>query len=207
MKKIKHKYYVNGQRILGVTSVLPSPPKELLGMQAFIDKTILGSNVHNECETFNLALIKGKKVTRAMVKKAISRYPESHTPYIQAYDKFLTEVKPKMLCAEQSFFHPKLMYCGTIDIVMKIAETLMLGDIKCVAQLTPTTRLQTSAYVRMWNANDKRKLYHRCVVHLLPTGKYRLIKYKVKDLKEDFDVFSAKLRSAQWDFENLKEDM
>ena len=95
---------------------------------------------------------------------------------------------------------------GTIDGVMRIEKDKYIADIKTSASVAPYAKLQLVAYLKIWNDNHPDgKIFKRMIIHLLPDGEYKLIRYPISDISRDFDIFLCKLKSAQWDAENMGE--
>ena len=203
--KVKHEYEHDGNKMLSVTKVLPDIPEYLLYKQTFIDKTLLGSRVHACCDAINQHYMAHEEVP---CKDAYwnETNQEKDLPYIQAYIKFLQERKPIILFSELQDYHRRYRYAGTIDGVMRIEKDKYITDIKTSASVAPYAKLQLAAYLRMWNDNHpNRKIFKRMIIHLLPDGEYKLIRYPISDISRDFDIFLCKLKSAQWDAENMGE--
>ena len=124
-------------------------------------------------------------------------------PYIDSYVKFLKAHKPEIVLSEKKMFHAELFYAGTVDLVAIVKGKLSILDIKTTTKVAPYAKLQLAAYVRMYNfCYPEKKAFNRYIIHLQEKN-YRLVPYMVKTLEEDFEVFQCKLKSAQWDAENL----
>jgi len=87
--------------------------------------------------------------------------------------------------------------------VCDIGGKIYIADIKTTAQVAPYAKLQLVAYLKAWNHSSELKVYNRAVIQLLPDERYRIIKYPVKEIGKDWSIFLCKLRSAQWDMENM----
>jgi hypothetical protein len=193
-----HTYEKEGKRVPSVTQVLPEIPEHLLYKQFFINKTLLGSRVHEYCELINKTIQNGTSIS-----SLVFDVPESDKPYLAAYMSFVDRDLVKVYETEKKMFHPIYNYAGTLDIV---AETRSFGkaivDIKCVSTMSPSTCLQTAAYLKAYNYKRKKKIYKRAAIQLKPDGTYEIYKFPVKQLKTDFDIFLCKLKSYQWDLDN-----
>jgi hypothetical protein len=96
-------------------------------------------------------------------------------------------------------YHKLYNYAGTLDLAAEIKGKLLILDLKTSTKVAPYARLQLAAYVRMWNSKyPKNEIFNRGVIHLLPTGQYKLVLYPVKDLRNDTEIFLCFLRSKQW---------
>jgi hypothetical protein len=125
-------------------------------------------------------------------------------PYIDGYVKFLNEHHPQLYFSEKKDFHPLFNYAGTIDSGMLFKSKDYIVDLKTSASIAPYAKLQLAAYTKMYNNNNTKKIFNRMIIQLLPDGNYFLKTYPVKELSADFNWFLCKLKSAQWDQENMK---
>lgn len=201
--KKKHAYTVNGKVVLSVTSVLPDIPEAVMYKQCFIDKTLLGSRVHDYADVVNnYYMTHDGEIPCEDVYRGTT-FQKEDDPYIKAYLKFLKEKKPRIISSEMKIYHKLYNYAGTLDLAVEMKNKLWILDLKTSSRVAPYARLQLAAYVRAYNAkNPKNEIFNRGIVHLLPTGVYKLITYPVKDLRNDTEIFLSKLRSAQWDMAN-----
>ena len=201
--KKKHIYTVNGKRVLSVTTVLPDIPEHLLYKQFFIDKTLLGNRVHGYVDVINKHYMETEKVPDPKLYEG-ENFLTSDEPYVKAYLKFLRVRRPKILFSEEKMFHVKYGYAGTVDLVAAISGKFGVLDVKTTTTIAPYAKLQLAAYVMMYNHRYPSKMvFDRYIVHLKPNATYEVVPYYKKDLKEDFNVFLCKLKSAQWDMENM----
>jgi predicted helicase len=200
--EVKHEYEVEGRRMLSVTKVLPDIPEYLLYKQTFVEKTLLGSRVHNCCDTINQHYMVHNSIPEEDIYWGATSL-EKDRPYLDAYIKFLKECRPQIHHSEMKDFHKVYKYAGTIDLVAYLLGNEHVCDIKTSTGIAPYARLQLVAYMKMWNSNyPEHKVFKRTIIHLLPSADYKLITYPAKGISADFDIFLCKLKSAQWDAEN-----
>lgn len=201
--KEKHDYQFNGKSVLSVTKVLPDIPDFLLCKQSFIEKTLLGSRVHDCCDTINQHYMTHFQIPDDM-HYLNNRNKKEDVPYINAYIKFLQDHKPTLYFSEKKEFHSLYNYAGTIDSGMLFKKKDFIVDLKTSTSIAPYAKLQLAAYTKAYNNNNKKQIFNRMIVQLLPTGDYFLKAYPVAELTADFNWFLCKLKSAQWDMENMK---
>ena len=94
---------------------------------------------------------------------------------VEAFKRFLAEVKPVYISGELPYFDPVLGVCGTPDLVAEIAGRLAVADYKPGSK-NMRTRSQTAAYKVMLNRNQVPVL-DRFELRLYADGKYRLEKH------------------------------
>lgn len=204
--KAKHEYEYEGVKMLSVTKVLPDIPEYLMYKQSFVEKTLLGSRVHACCDTINQHyMVHNGEIPKEEIYWNYTNQEKDY-PYVRAYVKFLEEYRPRIHRSEMKGYHKIYKYAGTIDAIMYLLGTEHIVDIKTSGTIAPYARLQLVAYMKMWNSNyPVHKTFKRTIIHLLPTGEYKLVSYPAKDISRDFDIFLCKLKSAQWDAENMGE--
>ena len=201
--KKTHIYTYKGKRVLSVTSVLPDIPEHLLYKQFFIDKTLLGNRVHSYVDIINKHYMKYRRIPDRKVYEG-RNFLESDAPYVEAYLKFINEHMPEIKMSEKQLFDREHFYAGTMDLVAKIKGKLSIADCKTTSVIAPYAKLQLAAYTRMYNNHcPDDPAFNRYIIHLKPDTEFKLVPYPVKSLKEDFDEFYHKLRSAQWDAVNM----
>jgi hypothetical protein len=203
--KDTHIYKRDGQRLLSVTQVLPDIPEHLHYQQFFIDKTLLGSRVHETIDAINKQILKtGKTPAMKAYLRRHEQFPQD-TPYLDAYAKFIKDLNPCILYSEAKLSHPVWTYAGTIDMIAHLFKKTYVVDVKTSVQIAPYARLQLAAYQAMYNHNqiDKGQLVEkRAILQLKPDGSYKFEQYAASGFKADFDIFLCKLKSVQWDRAN-----
>jgi hypothetical protein len=89
--KDKHVYSVKGKKILSVTTVLPDIPESLLYKQSFIEKTLLGSRVHDCADTINNYYKTHDGAIPCEDAYKGEAFQKEDGPYVKGYLKFLKE--------------------------------------------------------------------------------------------------------------------
>lgn len=189
-----HVYTVSGKRVPSVTQVLPDIPEWLLHRQEFIEKTIIGTNVHKWCELIN----KGEEIL-------LRRIPDKERPYVQAWVNYLETGGIQILDSEFRIYNATHNYAGTVDVRAKDEISELLIDIKTVSQVSPATALQLAGYIHGYNdgKDPTLQIFRRRCVQLKPDETFRVYDYPVSDLNYDQNIFLCKLVSHQWDRDNL----
>ena len=105
--------------------------------------------------------------------------------YVQAYLRFKREAGLEVIATEQVVVSEEYRYAGTLDRIARLRflrdpSTPIVLDIKCVALVQPSTRLQVAGYALA--AGEKR----RGSVQLKPDGKYRFAEYRDDDDVRDW---------------------
>ena len=150
-----HLYYLDGARLLGVTSVLNAvgltdyayireqpeqPPTGFNQWRAYW--LWRGSAVHSACSL----IVQGwdQEVHDWLCQMDDAGLTELRG-YVVAFTQFLADTGFEPLLSEERVFHRGLRYAGTVDLVGRWNKRLWVPDIKCTdAQIA--TSLQTAAY-------------------------------------------------------------
>lgn len=197
-----HKYTINGQEALGVTSTINSIPPEMLYNSHFIRKGQIGTIVHtlaHELKTFGK--VKSKKLLT-----------NDTAPYFEGYQKFFKEAGFRVLLSEVMVGSLVWGYCGTVDdISLTPKDRVAVMDIKTSGIVSPTTALQTAGYALaademvskgvepLFTALAGKKVFERYSIWLTGDGDYKLIQYRDKG---DIRVFLSALTFRQWKIRN-----
>jgi hypothetical protein len=169
-----HEYRINGVVVPSVTSItgmldsFAGIPPEVLER-----KTAIGKATHKAAEIIN----QGLTLDQESIDPAIAGY-------VNAYLKFLAEVPCEVLMTERQVGSERHGYAGTIDLLLRMknrkagfweAGELWLPDLKTVAQLRPSTRLQTAGYrLALPDVGVPRSAIGRGVIQLKPNCQYHL---------------------------------
>jgi hypothetical protein len=181
-----HEYRVGGVVVPHVTGVL-APLEDYLGVpqSALEYASERGRAVHLATQLFD-----EDDLDEASVDPVIA-------PYLAAYRQFTADAAPVWEGIEERVYHEQYGYCGTLDrrgVLRAIKGSPdSLVDIKCVAQLSPATGVQTAAYDAA--APKTRKKRQRYALQLKPNGQYLLKRY---DEPSDWAVFTSLLNVHQW---------
>jgi ATP-dependent exoDNAse (exonuclease V) beta subunit len=72
---------------------------------------------------------------------------------LQQFEKWLKQFQIEPLYTETMFYHPKMNYCGTIDLIAVVDKVLSIVDFKTGE--CSTVDIQLSAYKEGWTAQEK----------------------------------------------------
>jgi len=119
-----------------------------------------------------------------------SSVDENVAPYLAAYKRFLTEMRPEILAIEKPVTNGIYLYRGTLDRIYKFPTKTrsVLVDIKCGA-CEPWHSIQTAGY----QLCEDQTLTRACL-HLTPDG----YKWREHGDRNDAKVFLAALTLANW---------
>jgi hypothetical protein len=117
-------------------------------------------------------------------------------PFLAAYRQFKADAAPEWEGIEERVLNEDHHYAGTLDrrgVLRAIkGSPRVIVDLKCVAQLSPATGVQLSAYSAA--VPDKKK-YRRFALQLKPNATYRLKEYKEPS---DWPIFLSLLSLRNW---------
>jgi hypothetical protein len=116
-------------------------------------------------------------------------------PYVSAWKRFIQTTHFDIHVSELVLGCPKLMFAGTLDLVGKLGNRLVLLDVKTTAMLNMlATALQTAAYEYLFNetCDWSGPIAGRYALHLKPNESYALVPF---DDPKDFLRFLAHLRN------------
>lgn len=179
-----HTYSVSGMVLPSVTQVL-QPLQDF----RFVDDATLraaasfGTAVHRVCELYDQDDLVMDSVDRPLV------------PYLEAWCRFLSETRAKVLQVEQRYHHRSLGYAGTLDRLLEIDGARVLADIKSVSRLSAVVGVQLAAYATLLENNTEHKEVKRAAVQLCPDGTYRLRFYEES---MDWPTFLSLLTLHNW---------
>lgn len=165
-----HVYQVQGKRVPSVTQILSSLGFNEFGFcppEVMEAARLRGNDVHKATELLDLNQLDWTTVS------------DEIAPYLIAYQKFLSEVKPKSIeVIEHKVYHKTFGYCGMCDRVYKYPYGLAMVDIKAGTEQV-THKLQTAAYAMAWDHEQGplRKISRRFALYLFNNGKYKLVEH------------------------------
>jgi hypothetical protein len=178
-----HTYYLNGQKVPGVTSVLKpltdysTVPPDVL--QAAAD---FGKAVHRACELDDLMELDEATMDPALL------------PYLEAWRQFCAAHMVGWLEIETPVHHSALRYAGTPDRIGYVKGLLSVVDIKTTAELYPSVGPQLAAYANAWSPKDANTM-QRVAVQLKGDGTYVAKPYTDPT---DFPLFCSLLTLRNW---------
>lgn len=155
----------------------------------------IGSTVHAAAEAFSLG-----RPFRAIDEEAQS--------YVNGFEEFVRDFKPKFLHTEAPVFSRTHTYAGTLDSVVRIGRTTYVLDTKTGKRVYPEVALQLSAYAHaeFIGKDDGTEvplpsIKKGAVLHLFPDG-YAFIPTRIDE--EVFEAFLSVKDVFHWDFELSK---
>jgi hypothetical protein len=186
-----HVYRLGATVVPGVSEIL-----EALGFNDFVhvdpatlaEKRALGQRVHLATAYHDRGTLDYASVDHAVL------------PYVQSWRKFRGDFRGELVAIETPLYDPVLNCAGTPDRIFAhtgVARTRgSLIDLKIGVYL-PKHRLQSAAYVHMWNEQGKgTRVTSRATCYLDPHGFYTLIWHE--DLAGDLAAFAAARQLYEW---------
>lgn len=128
-----------------------------------------GLAVHKAIEIFNL----GKEFAEPLDPVIV--------PYLDAWEKFISETGMEITATEQHLDHPRLHYAGTFDARGHKGREKWLLDVKAVNVLSRATGVQLAAYEQLTG-----EVLRRAAVQVKPDGTYVFQEY---DSRSDWPIF------------------
>lgn len=121
-------------------------------------------------------------------------------PFLKAWKHFKEKYEVDICETERRVWHPRYLYAGQLDRIIRVRGRKFLLDIKTGAAMRPTTGPQTAAYMNAY-AQDGGVPLPRMGVEL-----HKDSTYTVKELEDpnDFPVFLAALTLYRWRLKNAK---
>ena len=170
-------YKVDGLRVPSVTEVLKivglGPDFGMVAPDVLEAARERGELVHQLTELIDLGHLSATDAADTEVQG-----------YVNAYLRFKEEAGFEVEAVEKVVVNTRYRYAGTIDRVgrcMKLAQPgRRITDIKCVAQVSPVTRLQVAGYAEAEGADLWSSL------QLFPNGRYKHVEYSEPSDKYDF---------------------
>lgn len=176
-----HVYRLDGAVVPSVTQVLSfMENQQWVGVphETIERARQLGNNVHLACHLFNRGELDWSTLDPQLV------------PYVQGWERFLTEKSATVIASETRVAHPKLGYAGTIDTLLDVRNYDWLVDIK-TGQPTKAWGPQTAGYA---DCLGSKKLRRYCV-RLFGDGTYKLIPFRNST---DHHIFVSMLNIYRW---------
>ena len=175
---IEHKYKLHGRGIPSVTQILSGAG--LVDTEWYtLESRERGKAVHTACHYLDEGDLDFDTV-------AIQ-----YLPYVEAYQKFLSEVKPKWEFIEHQVYDEVYWYSGTFDRAGTMNNQQVIIDLK-TGTMPKTAGLQTAAYKAAFDPNGKFKRYG---LLLEKTGDYKLVPFNDhRDLK----IFRCAAAIVNW---------
>lgn len=177
-----HTYWLDGEVIPSVTQVMKPLSEACYG------------NI--DAGTLNIAANRGHVVHSAietLLKDDIDDIPPEYSGYFDAFKQFRSDYPFEIVGIEMRTHHKILRYAGTVDLLCKIDNELILIDYKTTAKINDLlTGVQLEAYGSALASNDIH-IDNKAILHLQSNGKYKL-KWYGKRSSENIAVFGACLK-------------
>lgn len=187
-----HIYTLKGNELPSVTTIMKPLSYEVYGG---IDQDIMtkaaakGTAVHQSIENY--------------LCYGIADINSEYRSYFDAFLAFYHEYRPIPLATELRIYHGILMYAGTLDLLCKIDNKVVLIDYKTTAQLNPMlTRVQLEAYAKALESHEA-KVDGKAILRLRKDGTYSLEWHELNDL-EAWSTFTCLLTVRRYITKNRK---
>ncbi len=214
----KHKYYVDGEEIPSVTTILKSvvnkPRLTYWAIARVVD--YINDNVKDDIDEdgWNELLINAKKAPDSIKNESAGKGTEVHRwienyilgkkkkiskenkGYINAFKDWLKHNKGIKLLESEVLVYNNVegygAYCGTLDILAEDERGLIVIDIKTSRNMYPEHIMQTSAYQGAYESMTGKKIVARIVLKLGEDGTYNV--FLTKEFENDFNAFKSSMR-------------
>ena len=178
----KHIYRLDDNIIPSVTQIMqPLNQRAYDGIdQAIMDNAAArGTAVHEAAEFY--------------ARYRAEECPEEYAGYFKAFKDWFSSYRVNVVKTEQAYYHPHLLYAGTIDLIAEVDGKLMIVDYKTTHTIKDMlTRVQLEAYARMISAQGQ-GVAGKAILQLRRDGSYTFKNYKNPDF-EAWDVFASLLK-------------
>ncbi|HSH27960.1 MAG TPA: hypothetical protein VK972_09395 [Wenzhouxiangella sp.] len=184
-----HTYTLDGATLPGVTTVI----EEAAQSMRFVPEGVLipaqwrGTVVHKATELFDFDMLDWDTLDADL------------HGYIHSWEKFVSRTKLEIDYMEQSLYHPKYLYAGTMDragsLTWKRRRRNAVIDLKTGVPVKGTA-MQTAAYQRAIKDLHGEDYKTRLGVYLKPDGgEPEVVEYTEAG---DFNMFLAMLKIYRW---------
>lgn len=181
-----HTYYLDGQEVMGPTSVISS-----LAITNF-DRVSL--DILERAQAFGDFLHKATNYLDQGILDWESVAPELE-PYLRQWEKFRESNVQKFLAIEKPVYSRRFKFAGTLDrVFINQSGKVALLDIKSALNPHPGTALQTAAYQIAWEEMGGEKIKERMAIHIRPDG----VRKEPYSDRGDKDMFLMALAVAKW---------
>lgn len=181
LNEAKHEYTADGRRVPGVSSILRKVGQT--NLQWVTEEGLeRGRQVHKAVE-FDIDddLIDGSVSSEVLAK-------------VEGFRKWRSVMGVKKIReSELHVFHPKLYYCGTLDLIAEVRGEPWLIDLKSGTK-EDWHRLQLAGYALAYEAERGGDRLPRAGLYLLD-GDFRWYAYRNP---RDFDAWKACVTLANW---------
>ena len=155
------------------------------------EASIRGSRVHEATEDYDYGLLD-------ILDDEWNRDNQDIVGYVMAYINFTEDEDYKGLpvATEIGLYSETLDMCGTIDLVKKVGNDLIIFDKKTSSKVgTLRSILQLNAYRIMWNENFDQKVEKLYILQLKPNGEYVVKEIRVaENIVRQFKLLYDKIK-------------
>jgi len=213
-----HTYTIDGEVVMGVTSVLDMFPKGwLVGwsckmMAEHILSKLKGIGETPSMQEIESLVLKGKTAWREKRDSAADTGTDIHAIFediingkvvtvkddiskcVDQFFEFQKKYKPKWIATEQIVGHKELRYCGTFDALAEIEGKVYLIDFKTSTSVKDSFSIQLLAYKKAHESMGKTPKVDKMAVLWTPKegDKYEFVVYD-KDEKLEWELFKSAL--------------
>jgi hypothetical protein len=228
----KHRYTVDGKTVDGVTSILgiinkpalvywsANKAAEYINLNLPVGKPmdeIEKKALVDGCKTAHRTLKEAAGGSGTMLHDAIEAYakekklPNFVNPILKkSFEQFLnwvTENEVSFLASEKKIYSQKYNYAGTLDLILKIKDKIVLADIKTSSGIWNEQFLQCSAYkAAIQEEYPDKKIDHVAIIRCGKDGEFEV--KEANDFEENFQAFLGALslyrRIKKMDFDKKK---
>lgn len=163
-----HEYFVNCIKQPSVTQILQQEGiSDFSGVREDVLRAAseFGTAVHRATELADNKILDVAKLSLPLV------------PYLEAWQKFKSDFKVKIVDVELRVYSKIWGYCGSIDRVAEIDGYLTVIDIKSSTTMAISTSLQLAGYQLAYNEGRKVKAKNRMAVQIKGDGTYIIYPY------------------------------
>ncbi len=184
----KHRYTLGGIVLPSVTQIIQEA--------GLVDLSHIPADVLRRASDFGTAVHKATELYDKNDLDEETLDPSLKGP-LQAWIKFVIDLKFKIEEIEPLMYSRKYMFAGTPDRIGTILRDKALLDFKTGPTLPRSIALQTAGYTCMYNEarGNADRIKRRLAVQLLENGSYKIQEYKDKT---DERVFLSCLNVVNW---------
>lgn len=181
-----HTYTLDGRRLPSVTQIIaPLHDFSRVPLDVLERKRAFGVAVHLACELDDNGELDDAETDADVLVR------------VEAWRKFKRDTGATVLMNEQRFYHPSLLFAGTLDrVIATRAGDVYMPDLKTSTDMADAFGVQLSGYELLVSAN--RPEYQRIArkgLQLRDDGTYRLIPYNDPN---DMPCFMGLLAVHRW---------
>jgi hypothetical protein len=182
---VTHRYWAGPRELLAVTRILHDA--------GLVDGTWFTASSRDRGRRLHAHI---EALDRSDPPRTIGEVAVDEATHLDAYRRFLADLRPVWHAIEAPVADLRLGYAGTLDRAGTLQGDAVVVDVKTGA-IPAWAPLQLVAYARLAREGQVCRP-RRLIVHLLPTGRYSLREYPVVNFGRDERIFLSALAIAQW---------